>query len=236
MSGRHPVIAIDGASATGKTSTAAGLAARLGFAYVDSGSIYRAVALALDRAGIVETDDPRIPDLLGALDLEVRPEGTRFVVRLAGLPIGEEIRSPEVTRASSRFAVRADVRDRVRTLLRSAAEEGPLVVEGRDIGTVVFPDAPLKLFLTADLDVRAARRQLDLQRLGRSLDRVEVAAEMAERDARDSSRSLSPLRAAPDAITVDTGSGTLAEQIAQIVALWEARAPGTDPPGPGPRS
>ena len=222
----HPVIAIDGASATGKTSVAAGVARELGFAYVDSGSIYRAVALALGREGVVDTDDPRIPVLLGELRLEVVPEGTRFDVRLDQVVLGDEIRTPEVTQASSRFAVRGDVRARVRELLREAAERGPLVVEGRDIGTVVFPDAPLKLFMTADLAVRARRRHLDLGRMGRKSTEAEVAAEMAERDARDSSRSLSPLRQAEDAVSIDSSDGTLEEQVARIVTLWSGRAEG----------
>jgi hypothetical protein len=111
----------------------------------------------------------------------------------------------------------------VRELLREAAERGPLVVEGRDIGTAVFPDAPLKLFVTADLAVRARRRYLDLVRIGRETEEAEVAREMSERDARDTSRSLAPLRQAKDAVRFDTSEGTLEEQIAGIVELWSGR-------------
>ena len=219
----YPVIAIDGASATGKTSMAAGVARKLGFAYVDSGSIYRAVALALTRVGVTESDDPRIPALLRTLRLEVVPHGTQLEVRLDSVALGDEIRTPEVTRASSRFAVHGDVRARVRQILRDAAERGPLVVEGRDIGTVVFPDAELKLFLTADVAVRALRRHLDLFRMGRETSEAEVRREMEERDARDSTRSLSPLREADGAVLLDTSEGTQEEQIAEVVALWRDR-------------
>lgn len=224
--GRHAVIALDGASATGKTTLAAGVARALGFAYVDSGAIYRAVALVLQRAGVAESDDARIPAVLRALDLEVVPDGTRFDVRLHGDSVGDEIRTPEVTRLSSRFAVRGDVRERVRELLRDAALRGPLVVEGRDIGTDVFPDAELKLFLTADLDVRARRRHADLARIGRGLPVDQVQRELAERDARDSSRTLAPLRPAADAVRFDTSAGTLEEQIREIVEIWENRGGG----------
>lgn len=228
---RHPVIAIDGASATGKTSMAAGVARAIGYAYVDSGSIYRAVALALGQEGVIETDDPRIPELLRSVRIELLPEGTKFEVRLDGVVLGDEIRSPEVTQASSRFAIRGDVRACVGELLREAAERGPLVVEGRDIGTEVFLDAPLKLYITADLEVRAHRRYLDLKRMGRESSELEVAREMAERDARDSSRSLSPLRPAEDAVRFDTSVGTLEEQIRRIVLLWRERLDSLEGPG-----
>ncbi|MEZ4648785.1 MAG: (d)CMP kinase [Candidatus Eisenbacteria bacterium] len=216
----HPVIAIDGASATGKTSTAAGVAARIGFAYVDSGSIYRTVALALSRMGITESDDPRIPEALGSLTIRVVPHGTRFEVWLDDVLIGDEIRSPEVTRASSKIAVREDVRLVVRELLRGAAHRGPMVVEGRDIGTVVFPDADLKLFLTADVRVRAHRRWLDHVRLGREVPESEVERDLAERDARDSGREHSPLRQAEDAVLFDTSLGSLEDQVDRIVRMW----------------
>ncbi|MCA9755058.1 MAG: (d)CMP kinase [Candidatus Eisenbacteria bacterium] len=217
----HPVIAIDGGSATGKTSTAAGVAAQIGFAYVDSGSIYRAVALALSRKGITESDDPRIPDELESLRIRVVPEGTRFEVWVDDVLIGDEIRTPEVSQASSRIAVRGDVREVVRELLRGAAHRGPMVVEGRDIGTVVFPDADLKLFLTADVRVRAHRRWLDLVRLGREIPESEVERDLTERDARDSGRQHSPLRQAEDAVLFDTSAGSLEEQVARIVRMWQ---------------
>lgn len=217
------VIAIDGGAATGKTTTAAGVAARLGFSYVDSGAIYRALALALFRLGIRDAGDPNIISLLPRLDVTVEPTTEKFVVRLGGAALGPEIRSPEITELASHLATRAEVRALVRDLVRGAAERGPLVVEGRDIGTVVFPDARLKIFLRADLAVRAVRRQRDLEKQGRHVERDAVAADLSERDERDSTRSESPLRRASDATELDTTSLTIEETVDAIVSTYRTR-------------
>ncbi len=219
------VVAIDGAAATGKTTTAAAVAEALGFAYVDSGAIYRAVALGLARAGIESADDPNLGDELGRLELTVVPQGTTFSISLGGERLGDEIRTPEVTTLSSQFAVHAEVRNRVREFLRAATQVGKLVVEGRDIGTDVFPDARLKVFLTADLEIRAKRRHADLIRMGRNVALDDVRRDLASRDERDSERRLAPLRQAADAIVVDTSTGGISDQVAAIVKAWRRLEP-----------
>lgn len=219
--GSCPVIAIDGGAGTGKTTSARETAARLGFCYIDSGAVYRGLALAAIEAGVTEADDPRVPGIVAAAPLRIDPEPERFRVLLGDRELGDEIRRPEVTSLSSRLAVREDVRDRVTALLRKAGEIGPLVVEGRDIGTVVFPDAALKVFLTADLPVRAQRRSQELQARGIVQDLSSVEADLRERDMRDSSRETSPLRKADDAVVVDTGGTDIAGQVDRIVRAWE---------------
>jgi len=227
-----PVIAIDGGAATGKTTTASRVAARLGFSYVDSGAIYRAVALALHErglAGAADLDEAELPSLLAELRLEVEPRPDRFVVRLNGREVGEEIRTPEISALSSRIARLPAVRARVRELVREAARHGPLVVEGRDIGTVVFPDARLKVFLVADLSVRALRRQHDLRKQGREVPLAEVERELSERDRRDSTRTESPLLQASDAIVVPTWPGPVEDQVDAIVRAYLRTEAGPEP-------
>lgn len=221
---RFAVIAIDGGAGTGKTTSAALVAERLGFCYVDSGAIYRTVAWALQQAGVAGIDDPAFSARLKALDLEIRPARDRFRIFLDGREATANIRTPEVSSLSSKIAVRPDVRDRVTALLRQAGESGPLVVEGRDIGTVVFPDARLKVFLTAGLPVRAERRRGDLARQGFEQPLDEVLRELEERDRRDSSRDAAPLRQAPDALLIDTGSTTIDGQVEAIVHAWLERS------------
>ena len=229
---RHPdagpaqgyVVAIDGGAATGKTTSAARVAKRLGFSYVDSGAIYRTIARALLQRGVEDADDPDIPRYLPELDVVIDPSGGDFRVLLDGAAVGSEIRTPEIAALASRLAVREDIRVTVRKLLRAARSRGSLVIEGRDIGTVVFPDATLKIFLVADLHVRARRRLRDLLAQGVETDEKTVAMDLTERDARDSSRAVAPLRQAEDAVLVDTSSIDIDEQVDQIVAAFRVRA------------
>lgn len=230
------VLAIDGGAATGKTTSAARVARRLGFSYVDSGAIYRSIALALGRAGVEDAADARLPDLAREVDVRIAPARGRFEVFLDGRPVTEEeIRAPEVSSLSSRLAVHPAVRDRVRELLRDARRYGSLVVEGRDIGTVVFPDADLKVFLTTDLTVRAERRRLDLSRQGRDCSAEEVARDLEERDRRDASRAIAPLRPAEDAVVIDTSRTDIEGQVEAIVrafrSVLESREPPAGPAG-----
>jgi cytidylate kinase len=227
-----PVIAIDGGAATGKTTTASRVAIRLGFCYVDSGAIYRAVAFGLGALGLSGDEDvenARLLEALASLQLEVDPTPRRFIVRLNGREVGDEIRTPEISALASRIARLPAVRVRVRELVREAARKGPLVVEGRDIGTVVFPDARLKVFLTADLSVRALRRQHDLRKQGREVPLADVERDLSERDQRDSTRAESPLRRADDAIVVPTWPGTVDEQVEAIVSAYREIEAGTEP-------
>jgi len=217
------VIAIDGGAGTGKTTSAALVAERLGFCYVDSGAVYRAVALALREGGIADPADPRLGDRLASLTLRLQPDPGRFRVFLGERELGEELRTPAISRMASQIAVRADVRELVTRLLREAGRRGPMVVEGRDIGTVVFPDADLKVYLRADLPVRAARRRSDLLRQGIEQSQEEVEREMAERDQRDSHRKEAPLRMAPDALVVDTSRTDIEGQVRTILEGYAGR-------------
>ncbi len=213
----HPVIAIDGGAGTGKTTSASIVASRLGFAYIDSGALYRAIALALQGAGVTDAGDPAVSASVARLPLRIQLAAGSFRVMLSGRELGLEIRTPGISNLASKLAVRSEVRARVREILRQAARHGSLVVEGRDIGTVVFPDAVLKVFLTADLAERARRRRLDLLRQGVDQTEEEVARDLAERDRRDSTRADSPLAMAPGALVVDTSRIGVEDQVRLIL-------------------
>ena len=231
------VIAIDGPAASGKSSTAKWVADRLGYLHVDSGALYRALtALAIREAG---PPDGWTEESLLALAPAVTlvPGETSFVPRLRGAPIDEEIRGAEVTRCVSKVAQMPAVRAWVNAQVRRAAESRPIVVDGRDIGTAVFPDASLKVFLVADPWERARRRLT--QRLGRRPGDTEIAAEteqLVQRDAKDATQTVQ----ARDAVLVDTTYLTQAEQVERIVALAKAavsaRASDTSPVDAPPSS
>jgi cytidylate kinase len=216
----YPVIAIDGGAGTGKTTSAALVAERLGFCYVDSGAVYRAIAVALGAAGVVDPGDPAFAAAIEAIPLSLEPAADRFRIFLQGRELGAELRTPEVSRGASQLAVHEAVRIRVGRFLREAARIGPLVVEGRDIGTVVFPQAMLKVFLFADVAERARRRRLDLLAQGIDQPAEDVARDLEERDRRDSTREHAPLREAKGALCLDTGTCTVDEQVEAILRAF----------------
>ena len=191
------VIAIDGPAGSGKSTVGRRLAERLGLTYLDTGAMYRAVAFAAIRQGLDPEDRDRVAALARAVDIVVDDSG----VRVDDIDATVEIRGPEVTRAVSVVAANPEVRTELRARQRAwAIERGGGVIEGRDIGTVVFPDALLKVYLTASPEVRASRRAKEMT----DLDYDEVAADIARRDAADSGRADSPLATACDAVTLDT--------------------------------
>jgi cytidylate kinase len=202
------VIAIDGPAGAGKSSVARAVARRLGFRYLDTGAMYRAVALAALRRGI------EAGEIVGELAIEL---GERVLVD--GEDVSEAIRSPEVSQAASRAAADPRVRAALVARQRRLLACGDWVAEGRDIGTVVAPDAQLKVFLTASAAERARRRAAQL-----GADAARVAAEQAARDRRDFERAHAPLRPAPDAVQIDTTAMAPAEVVARIVALARAGA------------
>ncbi|HVB30056.1 MAG TPA: (d)CMP kinase [Gemmatimonadaceae bacterium] len=219
MSAARVVIAIDGPAASGKSSTAQWVAERLGVRHVDSGALYRALtAAALRAAG--DPDAWTEADVLRhAGRVALAPTDRSFDAVIDGAPVGEEIRTPEVTRHVSLVAGMPGVRAWVNDRVRAAARDHDVVVDGRDIGTAVFPDAPLKVFLVADPWERARRRLL--QRLQRMPAEAEIAEEtdrLVQRDARDATQSV-PAR---DAVVVDTTYLTQEEQVERIVALARA--------------
>jgi len=207
------IIAIDGPAASGKSTAAKLLATRLGYLYIDTGAMYRACALAAIRAGIDIGDAPALHDLLANLGIEVsqNPEGN--IILLNGEDVSSIIRTPEISRQASAISAKQEVRERMVELQRAMGREGGVVLDGRDIGTVVFPAAELKFFLIAPLEVRALRRQKELAAKGHPSVYEEVLAEMKERDAADSSRALAPLVPAPDAIHIDTQNLCIEETV-----------------------
>ena len=231
------VVAIDGPAASGKSSTAALVAEQLGWAHLDSGALYRALTLAaLDdaegRRRAAEDGEGWSPQRILALaeELPVRLVlvGGSFRPEVAGVDVEEAIRSERVTRHVSQIAAIPEVRTWVNARQREAAADHPsgVVVDGRDIGTVVFPDAPLKVFLTATPDERARRR---LSQRGRAVGDDEMRREsraLAARDEADSTRAVAPLKPAADAVLLDSTALTLEEQVRQVVELARRRLPG----------
>ena len=208
------VIAIDGPAGAGKSTVARGLAAKLGITYLDSGAMYRCVALAVGRAE-ADPDDPNQAAGV-ASDIEIEFDGDRVV--LDSEDVTEAIRTPEVSTLASRVSVHPGVREAMVTRQRDLISRGPYVAEGRDIGTVVSPEAPLKVFLVADGDERARRRAAET---GRSVD--EVTGDLADRDRRDTEREHGALRPADDSVEVDTTSLTPNEVIEQIAEIARSR-------------
>ena len=228
------VIAIDGPAASGKSSTAGLVAQRLGWAHLDSGALYRALTLAtidnLGEGGRRQGEQwpvQQILDVAERLPVRLVLAGTSFRPEVAGADVEEAIRGERVTRYVSVIAAMPEVRTWVNTQQRLAVEGSRgVVVDGRDIGTVVFPEAPLKVFLTATPDARARRR---LFQRGQAVDVDLVRREseaLAARDAADSNRRFAPLKAAPDAVLLDTTALTLEQQVAQVVELARQRFPG----------
>jgi CMP/dCMP kinase len=208
------VIAIDGPAGAGKSTVARAVANALGFTYLDSGAMYRRLALAAIRGG-VDVDDARA---VGRLARELRIEFADDRVLLDGQDVTEAIRAPEVTAAASRISVHPEVREAMVARQRALIENGDYVAEGRDIGTVVSPDAPLKVFLTASPDERARRRAAETG------ERVEtVLASHSDRDARDSRREHGALRSANDSVEIDTTGLDAAQVTARVVALARER-------------
>jgi len=217
----RPIVAIDGPAGSGKSSTAREVSRRLRYVYVDSGAIYRACALvALDTLGEPGSWTPaQVVEAAQRRGLAVLAEAGAFEVTAGGLNVEPEIRSPRVTEQASRVATMGPVRDFVNGLLRAAAKGGGVVMDGRDIGTVVFPDAEVKVFMVAHPEERARRR---LAEKGEALDRRSVEAEagvILERDARDSRRDVAPLQMAEGATVIDTSEMSFEAQVALVVDL-----------------
>ncbi len=214
------IIALDGPSGVGKSTTAKQVAARLGWDYLDTGAMYRATALALHRAGVDLQDSPGLEAALAALRIDQR--GTRTL--LGEEDVSEAIRSAEVTRLVTPVSANPRVREVLVEQQRAIGQRGGWVVDGRDIGTVVFPDACCKVFLTASAEARARRRFLEQQAKGiaATMTVEEVAADIQRRDHADSTRAASPLRKADDAVELDSSDLTLEQVVSWIVAHHQA--------------
>jgi len=213
------VIAIDGPAGAGKSTVAQKVAARLGLTYVDSGATYRAFALKVLQSGVAPDDAPMVAKLVAETDIHIARDGLQFRVSIDGQDVTDKIRTPEVTLASAKVSCLPEVRAKLVAVQRGCAVGRGVVMEGRDIGTVVFPDAPLKVFLQADPVERARRRLKQDSKKGRSATLEQTAEEIALRDQLDAERKISPLVAAPDAAKIDS-TGLAADQVVeQIVEL-----------------
>ncbi|MDP6456406.1 MAG: (d)CMP kinase [Candidatus Marinimicrobia bacterium] len=211
------VIAIDGPAASGKSTTAQGVAKKLGFIYLDTGAMYRAVTLAVLEAGLDSSDMVGIESLLREISLSFDLEDSSTRILLNARDVSEQIRGLEVTRNVSAVSALPVVREKMVEIQRQIGSSQDSVVEGRDIGTVVFPGAKFKFFITADYETRAARRQQDLEQLGIHRTIREIIEDLKKRDLKDSRREHSPLTKAEDAIEIDTTTLTIQEQIDTIV-------------------
>jgi cytidylate kinase len=213
-----PVIAIDGPVASGKTAVGLNLARELGYRLVDTGMIYRALAWLALQSGVDVDDEVHVVVLAQQAQIQLgQPVANGFpTISVNGRDITAELRSPDVDRSVSHVSRMPGVRQAVLDLQRQLAREGRIIMLGRDIGTVVLPDAPLKVYLDASAEVRARRRAAELSAAGRGRPEAEILDELRERDAMDSNRHVSPLRPAADAVVINTDSLNLDEVVARV--------------------
>jgi cytidylate kinase len=214
------IVAIDGPSGAGKSTLAKRLARELGFTYLDTGAMYRALALKMLRQGIIPEDETKLAALLRETEIALRESNGRLEVLLDGVDVADLIRTPEVSQMASKVSARKIVRERMLELQRAAAARRDIVAEGRDIGTVIFPGAQVKIYLDASVHERARRRYEELRASGRTVSMEETLREMGERDRRDSERDLAPLSRAADAVTVDSSklsAEAVAERVLELV-------------------
>lgn len=207
------VVTVDGPAGSGKSSASRLLAQELGFAFLDTGALYRAIALAAQWDDMQEQSEDKLAAWLRKVPLEAISQDGSFLVLLGGQDVEPYIRNETISQLASRLSALAPVREHLLGLQRAAGRAGDLVAEGRDMGTVVFPQAEAKFFLTAGEQERARRRWLELKQSGQQADMAEVLADLRQRDQRDSERSLSPLRPATDAVVLDTTPLSLAEVV-----------------------
>lgn len=218
-----PVIAVDGTAGSGKGTLARNLADELGWHYLDSGALYRAIGLAVLERGA----DPEDPAACGEIarsmriQMQTKPDSTRLL--LDGIDVTARIREPEVGRCSSRASAHPEVREALLDHQRAARREPGLVADGRDMGSVVFPDAGLKIHLTASLEVRARRRQQQLEEMGINARLNTLIEELSQRDLQDMRRGVSPLVQAPDACLIDTSESSIEEVHAKARACLPGR-------------
>lgn len=214
--GNRLIIAIDGPSGAGKSTLAKRVAKELGFIYLDTGAMYRALAVKVLRQGIDLADDGRLDGLVDDTEIDLCDRDGELAVLLDGEDVGAQIRTPEVSQMASKVSALKKVRARMLQLQRQMGQRGSVVAEGRDIGTVIFPQAEVKIYLDASPEERARRRYQELKAAGRQVDLQETLREIEERDKRDSERDIAPLCQAADALLVDSSSAD-AEQVALLV-------------------
>ncbi|HOH82019.1 MAG TPA: (d)CMP kinase [Candidatus Syntrophosphaera thermopropionivorans] len=217
------IIAIDGPAASGKSTTAQLLAQKLGYVYIDTGAMYRACALKAKKMGIDINDEESIRELLDDIDIRIENHNSKNRIFLDGEDVSEDIRADDISALASAISAIPAVRYKMVELQRKMGEKGGVILDGRDIGTFVFPTAEVKFFLTASPEVRAKRRWLELQQKGINKDFSEVLADLVKRDNNDSQRALAPLKKADDAIEVDTSNMTIEEQTDCLYQIIRSR-------------
>lgn len=219
-------VAIDGPAGAGKSTIAKMAAKKLGFVYVDTGAMYRALALHFIRLGIEPKEQEKIEKELPALDITLTHQGGEQVVLLDGENVNDFIRTQEVGSMASSISPLPAVREKLLFLQRELAKRTSVIMDGRDIGTIVLPDADIKIYLTADAKVRAKRRCLELEAKGEACDAQEILREIIARDEQDMTRKVSPLKKAKDAVVLDASELTAEEVTERLVALIRERCEG----------
>lgn len=219
------IIAIDGPAASGKSTTARMVAERLGFTYIDSGAMYRAITLKAIREGVDVEDEVKVAELAKNAIIEFRMVDDHQKVFLDGEDVTEDIRLPEVSRKISPVASNPQVREIMVQQQRSIASGKDVVMDGRDIGTVVFPDADVKIYLVASVEERARRRWRELKQKGIVADMNQIREDILRRDHADQNREVGPLKKAADAIEIDTSELTIEQQVEKIIALIRQKFP-----------
>ena len=213
------IVAIDGPAASGKSTTAKMVAKKLEMTYLDTGAMYRAVTLALLRSNTDLDDYDSVCQVVDELELDIYDKGSKTIVKLDGEDVSEAIRSMPVTESVSAVSAMKCVRQSMVEIQRNIGKKTNCVVEGRDIGTVVFPDAELKIFMVADVNMRAERRFKDMREMGENRSFQEVLADLKKRDEKDSTRAYSPLQKADEAIEIDTSMSSIDQQVRKIINL-----------------
>ena len=212
-------VAIDGPSGAGKSTVARAAAETLGFVYVDTGAMYRAIGLAVCRKGIAGEDTAGIIGALSGLRIALRYENGAQHVLLCGEDVSDAIRTPEIAFYASKVSAVPEVRQFLLDLQRDMAKTDNILMDGRDIGTVILPEAPVKIFLTASADRRADRRCKELLENGQRVTRERIKADIEARDRQDSTRAVAPLKQAADAVLLDTSDLTLEESIDAVLQI-----------------
>ena len=216
-------IAIDGPAGAGKSTIAKAVAAKKGYIYVDTGAMYRAMALFILRNGIDPEDAAAISAKCTEADITIEYRDGAQVVLLGGENVNDYLRTPQVSDMASRTSVNGDVRCKLVELQQQLARRQNVVMDGRDIGTVVLPDAQVKIFLTASVEVRAGRRYKEMIEKGEEADLEAIKAQIKERDERDMNREISPLKQAEDAVLVDTSDMSIDEVVERILGIVEEK-------------